>query len=464
MAFINNETPAWIIDWINKVFTTSQSYTLFLWVYKDWVPISTSEYSYDEVSQELTYVDAPLYNVAVNWVVWTWTVLSNYELLITNESLIWTVDWTNTVFFTNEPLKQVESLIRDWVHTLDYSYTPWDNKITFVDAPEVNQPYINYVTYWTTDSANDFSWNTTQSELIDRLYSDILLEKTDSTVYRLETAKSMLSEIQDAICRWEYVETLRSWKRKKHRANNLSFLKKTKNFKIYESTTLTEDHNVWDSTISIIWKEFPDFWTVFINWNVIWYTSINSEWTIISWLSKTDFIAKKWDQVKIIFPIPVDYWRELTITVYSQNKEQVLPKLDEREVWKNNYQKYFKEIIDTTQWWYFLVNWLSTDDTVNISYYRIAPDITENVNTIIPWKYAIQILPYLVAFQMLINTDESAKAYDVKESWIEALTRMYRNFEEVNKFRHKIWNDLDYRLATWPWFSNLARKNSWYGR
>lgn len=435
MSQIISEIPSGLINWINTIFNTSQTWTNIISVFKDWAEISNSNYTY--VWTVLTFTTSPLFSVSIIYSVWTWFALSDWELLIPNSALFWTIDWVNKTFSVSTWwIKQVLSCVYDWAETRDFSFVPWSQTITFTFAPtEATSPiYLDYITYWSNLSDNSFPNNSTQLELINRIYNDILHEKTTSTVFSLQTTKLIVSEIQDAICTGWYTDM--NWQT--YKSPNLTFLNKKSFYKLYDDTTSASIVNIWWTQISCV-NSYPSTWTLLINWNILAYNW--NDWSIISWIIWLNTSINVWDKIKLVYALPNDIYKWFNVKKHIWWIETVLNEIDSRDnLWNIGYF-ITEDHYDNKYVWFNWIGW--KDVNIEFNYIRKSPDVSASTNIILPKPFWITILPNLVCARLLINWDENTKAKNLEVLGVNELKRLYENYaSKIKEFKWRIeWNN-----------------------
>jgi len=167
--FISNETPTGTIDWVNKVFTTSQNIDQIDDIWIDWAPY----FNYTFIWNTVTLTDAPTvsiyidyYTEAPTWEQDKFTVLEARELLerhidddLPEVSSQLFLDWLNHINqYTFRKLYRVDAsqfrlkwIINVVQNTNSYTLPSWFRDIT---------------TTWTWFYKVDNNWNTTSDKLV----------------------------------------------------------------------------------------------------------------------------------------------------------------------------------------------------------------------------------------------------------------------------------------------------------
>lgn len=440
MAYITSEIPAGLINWVNTAYNTSQTWTSIIGVFKDWAEITAANYTY--VWTLLTFATPPLFSVSIIYIVWTGFALNDWEILVPNSPLSWTINWVNKTFtVVSGWIKQVLSAVYDGAETRDFSFVPGSSTITFVNAPTApaSPIYIDYITYGSAADTN-FVWNASQSDLLDRIYGFFLKEKTNSTIFKLDTTKQMINEIQDAICTGWYTDL----NAQTFKSPNLTFLNKRSYYKVFPDTLIEENANSGSVSLKIT-NQYPTTGNLLINWNIVSYNWNNG--LVISWVVWLVSDVTSWDKVKLIYWLPLDIYKWFSIKEYMGWYEYIIDEIDSRDnidlVWFTKKGYFITEDYYNNKFVWF--TWFCGNSTfpskIEFNYIRKTPEISGTVNSIIPSPYAITIIPELVSARRLL-VDEPTKAKNIETMWVNSLKRLYDNYADKTKeFRGVIESD-----------------------
>jgi len=426
MSNINSENLSGVINWVNKNFTFSQTPTTILNIYVDWAEVFSTDFSI--TWNIITFTDSPLYSVRWVYIVGAWQALNNTEILIPNEVPTGVINWINKVYTCNNIISSVLSVIKDWVETTDFT-TSWSN-IIFSVAPLYNV-LVDYITSSEGVDSADLAWNTSQDKIISRIYNDILKVSINSTVFKLDTTKEFINEIQSSLLMWDYIDL--TWK--KHRETKYSFLYKKQYLNILDTVSnVISDSQVGESINT--WSNTFTSWYVYINWNVIKYNS-NVSWVLsgLSWQSRN---VKQWDKVTEVFKLDinnfktvdvwVDFWSVWYKLLYKDETNRSL------KTWYTVINDYYNNKYIKFEW---VDNW-----AITITYLRNIPNISTTINSIIPWDYGIKILPYMVAARHLQLWDEFNKRVEIERIWLQAYEQLKYNYsKDFVEMNDIIWND-----------------------
>lgn len=358
-----------------------------------------------------------------------------------NEVPTWTVNWTNKVFTTINPIYQINQVIVDWSY---YSDLTFNNKtLTLVDAPTVNIS----IDYYRIDS----QWATLQ-EIIEDVYFN-LWESSNSTTYTLTRVKSKINQVIEDICKWEYNSLIDE--QVVYKSNNLPFMNWFTPITLVLNTTLTADANVWDTVISCDTSNLPTSWTLYINWNIIEYTW--TTWTTITWVSWILTKLLSWSIAKSLYKLPIDV--EKSYRLFVMNSTSIW-------VWQFEVPYYDCRFSQLSMVWFTIrENWLYK--YLDINYNPIVKDklfwlyyTTVSVNLIndydkcsIPYNYSLSIIPKIVAWELLWETEEVNQAVNILKEWYSKLYLMYKNYNSKDK---KLRNKVEWKWCQWfTWYSNI---------
>lgn len=417
MAQILSENLTWTIDGLNTQFTFSATPTTVINVFVDGAEVFPADYTI--VTDEITFDTAPLYSVRAVFIVGSGFALNWSEILLTNETPAWVVNNSNITFTTSNMIYKVLSLVIDGVETTDFVFS-W-NVLTTWFAPDSNI-LIDYITSSDSVDSGDFTGNSSQAKMIARLYTDILKEDTNSTVFKLETSKEFLSEIQSSLLNWDYVDM---WGNK-YKRTNYTFLKKKQSFTVYQSYASASADSSPSQSLEVLNNEFTSGF-VQVNGDVFGYSS-NVSW-VLSWLSGRSASVKSWDRVYQVFKLDILNFKSLDVKRYDQGVEVSIDYADEYRSNEHSASSYSYTIVNDYYGNKYLKLYGFYDgETVVIEYQRKVPNITETINSIMPWDYGVKILPYLVASRHLFLADEFNKAQALENIGITAYAQLQSNY------------------------------------
>ncbi len=272
----------------------------------------------------------------------------------------------------------------------------------------------------------------TKKEIVDKTYY-ILGEDQSSTVFDKEgTVVPKINTTIDKICRCNVTNIL-TWE--KIRWGILDFLYEERTLSIPRAKNTIEDIDVNSKSIKLDTLDWlPTNWFIEINGNVIWY----------SWLDTTNnaVIQLAWVNGKHEWGSVVHFAHLLPENIvkaadfYDVDYEDMLKFIDFREKridWERCYTlKPYK--------WRKVAIFYNIESPVTISYTKkLEPLERDEDECWLPENFWVEILPYIVAGSLLVDTSEQEKAKALLNQWYSALEDMYSYYATpTKKFRKKI--------------------------
>lgn len=270
----------------------------------------------------------------------------------------------------------------------------------------------------------------TKKEIVDKIYY-ILWEEQDSTVFDKEgEIVPKINEIIDKICRCEVTNILTQ---QKIRWWILNFLYEEKTIKIPKQMMLMVDIDEDTTTLTLDRIDWlPNKWYLDIWWNIVSYDGIDTDWTIlkVQWVNwyheaktKVNFAYRM--PSKVLKPADIfdnQFWWLLKFSDFRENNVYTRGYTLKPYQWKNI------AIFYNVEW------------TVTISYSKkLDPVESDDDECGLPDDYWKRIVPYLVTWQILIDTTEVDKWQKLLSIWYAELEDMYSFYATPNKqFRKKI--------------------------
>ena len=270
----------------------------------------------------------------------------------------------------------------------------------------------------------------TKKEIVDKIYK-ILWEEQDSTVFDKEgDVVPKINETIDKICRCNVTNILTQ---QKIRGWILDFLYEERTIKIPHQMMLMEAINESSKTLKLDrWDELPTTWYLSINWNIVSYNWIDTDWTLLKviWINWFHDVKTK---VNFAYMMPNKVLKPADI--FDNQFWWLLKFSDFRE---NNI--YIRGYTLKPFQWKKIAIFYNINDTVTISYLkRLEPVESDDDECGLPDDYWIRIVPYLVTWLLLIDTSESQKWRDLLQVWYSELEDMYSYYATANKqFRKRI--------------------------
>lgn len=450
MSKIIHEIPSGTINWVNWVFTTSVNLDNLIEVRYDWVKIDPSNYTYSAPTLTLDFWYEPHYNITVIWITWSWYALDNWQIYLANEWFNELPDWSRTTFTisSGENIEEIISVIADWVDVLPTDYSIDSNnssQINLAWAPDhpSSPMFADVVVTASGGSDDNFAWNASQADLINRIYK-IINEKTTSITYDKEETEKILCEIQRQVCVGSYVDINQN----KYKAPKLSFLTRKRFYKTTEGVELSEDIDETTISFSVTW-DVTDYKTsgyLRIEWDVVEYSNLDTDTKTFSWVTWINTTHKTNTRVNQLHSLPLDFMEAFLIKVFDSQYYYYEPiPLPYKEIRSNIFATEYFSLEQDREWnQYLMIRWFQKWYTIEFNYTKVPPCITSSINSIIPNPYAIRILPRLVAADLLTMWDwVNAGIVEMwrlqEQEWVKELISMYEEYAtEVETYRKQV--------------------------
>lgn len=270
----------------------------------------------------------------------------------------------------------------------------------------------------------------TKKEIVDKIYY-LLWEEQTSTVFDKEwEVVPRMNECIDKICRCDVKNILTD---QKIRGWILDFLYEEKTIKIPKAKQLLADI---DETTKVITldntDDLPKSWYLEIEWNIISYNGID-EWWVLLKVNWVNWYHPMTATVHFAYMMPSKVLKPADI--YDNEFQIALKFLDFREFkW---YTRCYT--IKPCNWKKFAL-FYNIESPVTISYSKRLDEMeTDEDECGLPDKYGVNIVPNLVAWELLIDTSEVDKGQRLLQIWYARLEDMYSFYATPNKrFRKKI--------------------------
>lgn len=281
----------------------------------------------------------------------------------------------------------------------------------------------------------------TKKEIVDKTYY-LLGEDQSSTVFDKEgTVVPMIRSMIDKICRCDITNIITQ---QKIRGGILDFLYEEKTLKIPRVKKTIEDIDENSTYIlldSIDW--LPTKWRIEIDWNIISYDWLSEENTAIiktQWINGYHAASSS---VNFVYLLPENLIKACDF--YDVEYKEMLKFVDFRE--ERNYERCYT--IKPYKWRKVAVFYNIDNAPIMISWTKkLEPVESDEDECWLPENYWKDIVAYLVAGSLLIDTSESNKGKDLLNQWYSSLEDMYSFYATpTKKFRKKI--------KTTPLVSNL---------
>jgi len=404
--YIYNEALSWVVDWVNKEFTTLNDIYKLEEVYIGWVAYRDVTFT----GNVITFADAPtewdisadyFQSLYSNSIESTW---SNLDIIYW-EDLNWVVDWINKVFTTVDTIYKIEEVYVGWAAYKDVTFD-W-NEVTFEDAPPVwSEPTIDY--FKETELVIP-AWYVSFINLIDEVY-EILGTNSRSPIFPMSIVKRYINK---------GIQKVKNEKFFKDKVFSYTFNKA-------RDTSVIE---YWATEIlTSAWQYVPTSWAILLWSAMIEYSSFLDG----KFWAQAKFIYDKWDKVSIWYKLPS--WIKKTAEVLVWWKP--LTYIDNREfsIWS-----YWYTIFHWANWdrYLFLPYWDEQQITVK---YITDTTIYENDTDLIDimYEYSDVVALYAAYKLCLFREDDRWQAY--KQEFLEEKNKLkaYKSRQTDwinNKFR-----------------------------
>ena len=281
----------------------------------------------------------------------------------------------------------------------------------------------------------------TKKEIVDKIYY-LLGEDQSSTVFDKEgTVVPMIRSMIDKICRCDITNIITQ---QKIRGGILDFLYEEKTLKVPRVKKTLEEIDVNDTYIlldSIDW--LPTKWRIEIDWNIISYDWVSEDNKAILKVGGINGYHAPSSSVNFAYLLPENLIKACDF--YDVQYEQMLRFKDFRE--EKDWGRYYT--IKPYKWRKVAVFYNIDNAPIMISWTKKLDTMeSDNDECWLPDNYGEDIVGYLVAGSLLIDTSESNKGKDLLNQWYSNLEDMYSFYATpTKKFRKKI--------KTTPLVSNL---------
>lgn len=272
----------------------------------------------------------------------------------------------------------------------------------------------------------------TKKEIVDKTYY-ILWEDQSSTVFDKEwEVVPKINTTVDQICRCNVTNIL-TWQ--KIRGGILDFLYEERTIAIPKCKNTMEDIDVDSGYIkldSLDW--LPSRWNLEINGNIVSYNGLESNDSAVLKVSGIDWPHAAWSSVHFAYLLPESMIKASDF--YDIEFEKTLKFIDFREP-RQDYERCYT--IKPFKWRKVAV-FYNVDWPVFISYTKkLEPMEADDDECGLPDDYWVKIIPYLVAWQLLIDTSEVNKGEKLLAIGYSELEDMYSYYATpTKKFRKQI--------------------------
>lgn len=273
----------------------------------------------------------------------------------------------------------------------------------------------------------------TKKEIVDKTYY-ILWEDQSSTVFDKEGAVvPKINTTIDQICRCNVTNIL-TWQ--KLRGGILDFLYTEKTLKIPRVKKNLEELDINTNYIMLDNVEWlPETWYMEIDWNIISYDGVSLENNAILKVNWVNGYHAVNSNVHFAYLLPMNILKASDF--YDVEYKEMLKFVDFREE-RLCFERCYT--IKPFKWRKVAVFYNIDNQPIQISYTKkLEPMESDDDECWLPDDYGVKIVPYLVAWALLIDTSEVAKWEKLLAIWYSELEDMYSYYATPTKqFRKKI--------------------------
>ena len=273
----------------------------------------------------------------------------------------------------------------------------------------------------------------TKKEIVDKTYY-ILGEDQSSTVFDKEgTVVPKINTTVDQICRCNVTNILTG---QKIRWGILDFLYEDKTINVPKVKQIMNEIDINSQYIDLDTLDWlPTRWYLEINGNVIsydWLDTVNNSVLKVNGINGTHAVGSK---AHFACVLPSNIIKAADF--YDVEYEQALRFIDFRES-RTDYSRCYT--IKPHKWRKVAIFFNLNNSPIMISYTKkLEPMESDEDECGLPDDYGVRILPYLVAWALLIDTSEVAKWEKLLAIWYAELEDMYSFYATpVKQFRKKI--------------------------
>lgn len=273
----------------------------------------------------------------------------------------------------------------------------------------------------------------TKKEIVDKTYY-ILWEDQSSTVFDKEgTVVPKINTTVDQICRCNVTNILTG---QKIRWGILDFLYEDKTIYIPKVKQTISDIDINSQYIELDDVDWlPAKWYLEINGNIISYDWVDSDNNYVQKVNGINGSHKAWSSVHFAYIMPQSIIKAADF--YDVDFEEMLKFIDFREKRRDYFRCY---TIKPFKWRKVAVFYNLNNSPIMISYTKkLEPMESDEDECGLPDDYGVKIIPYLVAWALLIDTSEIQKWEKLLMIWYSELEDMYSFYATpVKQFRKKI--------------------------
>lgn len=291
----------------------------------------------------------------------------------------------------------------------------------------------------------------TRGDIVTEIYNQ-LWEPSDSSNYDMLTVVvPKLNNIVSRICKKILINPQNQ---QRYTAWDLPFLRGTEFFEKVQRRNLTELVETADTDVYLDTTDLPSAGALMISQDIIEYTSKTS--TYVSGATGIDIDQASWTIVHRLFPLPTGITKPFTMFRFDSKGERFeIPYVDYR--YPVTAYKYYTMVVDTDGTEYLMFVWYRESDKFVLNYYINSTDMSSDSSVcIIPDPYALTVLPWLVAWRLLREREETEDSVTKLSSgfgWLDEMFAYYNSLNEKN------------RTTVYSTPPNLSSINGWrYGK
>lgn len=253
-----------------------------------------------------------------------------------------------------------------------------------------------------------------------------------------------LNAAQQKICNGRVVnplskEEVRKWQ--------LPFLFTDAFYSNIQSTTLSADLAIWDTTVTVAsTSNFPTTGQIYIAGNIITYTGTTA--TTFTWCSWVAFAFQSGIEVSVAYSLPTDFASPINV-IYNNNFKLPMQLYDDIYENLNQYKgnNFGRNTANLSPFWPYKVNpFYSIKDNeyllifnrsnngeiIRFRYEKLPASMTAVVDCAIPNDiYAQTTVPYLAVAEMLYNRWEEGRAAEIINFAIGQIREMYTYYDDT---------------------------------
>lgn len=340
---------------------------------------------------------------------------------IPKEIPVGVVNWVNTVFTFLNDIEYITSIYLDGAIYIDF-VREGTRSIRLTDAPTISI----FWDYYTADSILPIETNVSLWDVKSKIWR-LLWQRGTSVNFDSATITGEINDLMQEIWRGKYMNTLTN---QYMMSDGMFFQENYHSFRISKDWAVTEDIQVWDSSIAMTtdWMN-PAGW-VLIGWDYIQYTS--STPTSIEWVSGITTSHSQWVIAKQLYVFPENYdviieadevWYFASSVTYTPIDLDGRVKFDIIRIWGVPLME---------------VRGLQNGTIVRTKYITKYVDMVEDAEDFkLPDRYGTSCIAYIVAGEMWAEKGLIHSQTHLKR-WYDRLIQMWDFYNKKTKRVSKI--------------------------